>query len=167
MPLMSGSSGETVSENIKELMAKYPQKQAAAIALEKARSDALDNPVMLSKYVFEFRRQGYDLSMANKLAKEMIEQSIEDAVEEEMMAIGGKKKTLDQFSWMKKNGSEDKKNKMDSTELDNEKSARSPIPASSLEATKETRNDHDDSSICNRKAYAQKMKSDYFKAKAR
>ena len=76
MPLMSGSSKETISANIKELMAKYPQKQAVAIALEKSRRDQLDNPVMLSKYVFQFRREGYDLSMANKLAKEMIEKSI-------------------------------------------------------------------------------------------
>lgn len=37
MPLKSGSSSKTVSSNIKELRgAGYPQKQAVAIAMDKA-----------------------------------------------------------------------------------------------------------------------------------
>ena len=38
MPLKSGKSKETVSKNIKEMMASgHPQKQAVAAALKKAR----------------------------------------------------------------------------------------------------------------------------------
>lgn len=37
MPLKKGSSNETVSENIKKLIAEgYPKEQAIAIALERA-----------------------------------------------------------------------------------------------------------------------------------
>ena len=37
MPLKKGYSPKTIEENIKELIAGYPPKQAQAIALEEAR----------------------------------------------------------------------------------------------------------------------------------
>lgn len=163
MPL----SSEVVSENIKELINKYPQKQAVAIALEKARSDALDNPVMLSKYAFEFRRQGYDISTANKLAKEMIEKSIEDAVDKEMMAMGGKKKLMDQFSWMEKNGSKMEKSEMDSPGLADETFAGGDLAAGALETSKEAGNNDGHSSNSDRKIQAEKIRNDYLASKSR
>lgn len=43
MPLKEGSSRETVSANVAtEINAGKPQKQAVAIALNKARGDAID-----------------------------------------------------------------------------------------------------------------------------
>lgn len=43
MPLKSGSSEKTISDNIKELIAAgYPREQAVAIALEKARESKKD-----------------------------------------------------------------------------------------------------------------------------
>jgi len=39
MPLLTGSDKKTISKNIKELISRgYPQKQAVAISLDKARS---------------------------------------------------------------------------------------------------------------------------------
>jgi predicted house-cleaning NTP pyrophosphatase (Maf/HAM1 superfamily) len=46
MPLQEGTSPETISANIKELMktGKYPQKQAIAIAESKARETIKKRP---------------------------------------------------------------------------------------------------------------------------
>jgi hypothetical protein len=104
--------------------------------------------------------------IAEEVAR-MIEKSIEDSVEEELMAMMGKQKSPNLSKGMASDGTAMEKSKMDSLELDHGKPAGSPIAASALEADEKTRNDNDPASIHNRQAYAQKMKSDYFKAKAR
>ena len=75
MPLQSGSSQETISENIAQLIREvYPREQAVAIAYSKARGDSVENPALFEK----LKRQGLALGqdMEGTLLAGILEESL-------------------------------------------------------------------------------------------
>ena len=92
MPLRSGSSQETISENIAQLIREgYPQEQAAAIAYSKARGDSsMENPALYEKMIRKLQGDGMPLEEAKMKAMDEMEKLKMDMMRMKKDAMAGK-----------------------------------------------------------------------------